>query len=138
MREFRPSPGITDVLRGTFSEPIQVRVPKDGTPKLTRLSIEGSGQWGITDLQLNKERAGINHHSILTARYALYLADRLHTARNERRITFDDKFAPDPQRIGDTMIVSHAGRWAWENARDYPEETAHLLGAEKTDKRRTI
>src|SRR4051794_29865970 len=74
--EFSPTPGLTDALKGTFSEPIQTTSPK-GESVTVRLSKEGSGQWGIPFLQTNKERAGINHHSLLSARYSLHLAGQL-------------------------------------------------------------
>lgn len=111
---YRPTPGIENVLRGEVSPPQIVTSNKPGLEGQTvevSLVKEGSGQFGLTNWKDNKEWSGIFNHSILTARYASHLA-----------ILLKEKgHVVDPQNIIDAMIISHAGRRQWDEARWYPD-----------------
>lgn len=113
-RELRPTQSVVDVLRGTVSLiPFKRKIPgqDEKQPMSAILAVEGPGMFGLTDWRDNKLWAGIFNHSILSARYSLYLAEQL----------AKKGFTVNPQRVLDGMIVSHAGRRQWDEAGLYPE-----------------
>ncbi len=112
--ELSPTSGVVDVLRGSISEPIKTISQKPGQAgQEVEVCIvkEGSGMFGLSDWRDNKEWSGIFNHSLLTARYSVYFAQELAKAGYETH----------PQTILDAMIVSHAGRRAWDEANWYPQ-----------------
>src|SRR3989344_4753961 len=112
--ELRPDPRVIEALRGEISEPIQTISRKPGSEDRqvkVRVVREGPGLFGLTDWEDNKEWSGITNHILLSARYAVYFAQKMHDAGYEA----------DPQRILDGMIVSHPGRRQWDEAGWYPE-----------------
>lgn len=121
--EFSPAPGIVDALRGKISEPIQTTSYKPGSEGqlvTVRLALEGPCMFGLTDPEDNKEWYGIFNHSVLSARYATYFAQK----------AFSAGVSVDPQLVLDGMIVSHPGRRQWDEALWYPKAISNA--AEKT------
>lgn len=115
--ELAPSPRVVDALRGAVSDPLQTishRPGSEGQLVTVRLAQEGPCMFGLTDWQDNKEWSGIFNHSIITARYSVHLAQAL----QERG------YETNPQRILDSMVVSHAGRRQWDEAGWYPDIVA--------------
>lgn len=101
-----------DTLRGRV-----MPVLRNGEP--LSVVIEGSGQFGLTNLADNKKWAGIFHHSVLSGRIASHFAQRLQ----------EQEYQTNPQRIINTMTFSHAGRRASEDARDFPETLDRFMGS---------
>lgn len=137
MAELAPTPGITEALRGTFSEPITT-IDSTGNSVTQRFRLQGSGQWHIPHVGELKKAAGIMHHSLLTDRYGFTFANGLLVAHQRGLITISERNLPNPQAIRDADIVYHAGRIAGEEARDNPEIVDRLLGAEEGARRRGI
>lgn len=111
--ELSPSPRVVDALRGVVSDPLQVvshRPGSEGQLVTVRLAQEGPCMFGLTDGQDNRKWAGIFNHSIRTARYAAHLA----------QVLAQRGYEINPQRILDSMVVSHAGRRQWDEAGRYP------------------
>jgi hypothetical protein len=109
-----PTPGIEQVLVGDVAGPITTESRKPATKGqnvAVHLVQEGSGQFGLTNLQDNKEWSGIFHHSILTARVSGYLAEQI----------ADRGYDVDPTSVVDAMVVSHTGRRQWDEANWYPD-----------------
>lgn len=109
-----PDQSVVDALRGEISEPIRTISQKPGSEGTTvevRLAKDGPGLFGLSDWRDNKEWSGIMNHTILSARYSIYFAQRMAEAGYEA----------DPQRILNGMIVSHTGRRQWDEAGWYPE-----------------
>lgn len=112
--ELKPDPRVIDALRGEISEPIQTISHKpgsEGQQVQVRLVKEGPGLFGLVDWEDNKEWSGITNHVLLSARYAVYFAQKMHDAGYEA----------NPQRILNGMIVSHPGRRQWDEAGWYPD-----------------
>lgn len=108
---------VVDGLRGEISEPIQTISHKpgsDGELVNIRIAIEGPGLFGLTDWKDNKEWSGITNHVLLSARYAVYFAQKMKEAG----------FLTNPQRVLNGMLVSHPGRRQWDEAGWYPEVVA--------------
>lgn len=107
-------PELVDLLRGTISEHITTISHKprfEGQEVTIRLVTEGSGQFGLTDLADNKEWAGIFNHAVLTARYTSYLAQHM----KEKGLD------THPDLLANALVISHAGRRTWDEARWYPD-----------------
>src|SRR3989344_5611307 len=112
--EVEIDPRVVDALRGEISEPIQTisHKPDHGAQLVkVRIAKEGPGLFGLTDWEDNKEWSGITNHVLLSARYAVYFAQKMR----------DAGFETNPQRILNGMIVSHPGRRQWDEAGWYPE-----------------
>lgn len=112
--ELSPDPRVIDALRGEVSEPIRTVSSKpgfEGKQVEVRVVRDGPGLFGLTDWEDNKEWSGITNHILLSARYAVYFAQKMHDAGYEA----------NPQRILDGMIVSHPGRRQWDEAGWYPD-----------------
>ena len=112
--EVEIDPRVVDALRGEISEPIQTISHKPdhgGQLVKVRIAKEGPGLFGLTDWEDNKEWSGITNHVLLSARYAVYFAQKMR----------DAGFETNPQRILNGMIVSHPGRRQWDEAGWYPE-----------------
>lgn len=112
--ELRPTKSVVDALRGVISIPKLTTSRKPGQEGQTvevRLALEGPGMFGLTDWKDNRDWAGIFNHSVLSARFSLYFAAEL-TKRGHK---------VNSQQILDGMIVSHAGRRQWEEAKFYPD-----------------
>ncbi|HSA83883.1 MAG TPA: hypothetical protein VLF20_03275 [Patescibacteria group bacterium] len=103
------APHSLNALRGKV-------IPVEGTP--ASVVIDGSGMFGLTNWADNKKWSGIFHHSLLTGRIAEYLSQQM----------LERGFQTNPQRIINTMVFSHAGRRAWEDARDFPETINAVIG----------
>lgn len=112
--ELKPDPRVIDALKGKISAPIQTMSHKpgfEGKQVEVRVVREGPGLFGLTDWQDNKEWSGITNHVLLSARYAVYFAQKMRDAGYEAH----------PQGILNGMIVSHPGRRQWDEAGWYPE-----------------
>lgn len=123
-KELFPRSGVVDALRGTISEPVTTisrKKGKEGKSVSVRLVENGSGQFGLTGMQDNKEWSGIFHHSILSARYSVHFGNALQKAAVRGEINFDETTKPNLQTMLDGMIVSHAGRRTWDEAGWYPD-----------------
>lgn len=112
--ELRPTQSVVDALRGkvslvSFKRKIPGQAEKQ--PMSALLAVEGPGMIGLKDWKDNRTWSGIFNHSILSARFSLYLAE--HLAKKG--------FTVNPQKILDGMIVSHSGRRQWDEAGLYPE-----------------
>lgn len=117
--ELAPTPGVVDALRGTVED---ATYNQNGEIKTDKVVTEGSGQFGLTDLNDNKTWRGIFHHSVLSARYSAHLGIQLLEAYTKRQTTtVDKKNKPNPQTIVDAMIVSHTGRRRKEQKEKTPE-----------------
>ena len=106
-KELTPTPGVVDALRGKVEA---ITIDQGGEKKIMHVTREGAGQFGLTHREENDKWKGIFHHSVVTGRIAADIAERMQT---QGHLT-------NPQRLIDSMIVSHAGRRAWEEARDFP------------------
>lgn len=112
--ELRITLSVIDALRGEISEPVRTVSHKPGSEGEiveVRLARNGPGLFGLTDWRDNREWAGITNHGIMSARYAVYFAQKLAEAGHD----------VNPQRILDGMIISHPGRRQWDEAIWYPE-----------------
>lgn len=112
--ELRPTQSVVDALRGTVSLiPFKRKIPgqEEKQPMSAILAVEGPGMIGLVDWKDNRTWSGIFNHSVLSARYSVYLAEQL----------AKKGFTVNPQRVLDGMIVSHSGRRQWEEAGKYPE-----------------
>lgn len=112
--ELRINPLVIEALRGEISDPIRTISHKPGSEGEmveVRLVKEGPGLFGLSDWRDSREWAGITSHVLLSARYAVYFAQRLANAGHD----------VNAQRILDGMIVSHPGRRQWDEAFWYPE-----------------
>ena len=112
--ELAPDQRVIDALRGGISETITTisRKPgSEGKQVEARLARVGPGLFGLTDWEDNKEWSGITNHVLLSARYAVYFAQKMNDAGHEA----------NPQRILNGMIVSHPGRKQWDEAGWYPD-----------------
>lgn len=112
--EISPTQGVVEALKGTVSESIKTISQKPGQKGkevVVRIVKDGPGLFGLTGMEDNKEWSGIFNHTILSARYSVYFAEKMLKADYETH----------PQTILDAMIVSHAGRRVWDEASWYPQ-----------------
>src|SRR3989344_9494379 len=130
--EISISSDVIDALRGKVSDAVSTISHKPGPDYrktvTVQLALEGPAMYGLTDWRDNKEWSGITNHVLLSARYAVYFAQRLAQAG----------YNVNPQRILDGMIDSHAGRRQWDEAGWYPDGLASLVGDEEAKRRRRV
>jgi len=113
-KEYSPTPGIVDILKGEISELQKTKSQKNGSKNQeveVRIVEKGPGMIDLNDWKDNKEWSGIFNHVLLCARYASYFAEEL--SKKGHNI--------DPQTVLDAMLVSHTGRRQWDEANWYPE-----------------
>ncbi len=130
-QELRITPSIINVLCGEVTGVISTPSFKgkdDGKEVQVRLAKEGPAMFGLEDWQDNREWAGITNHVLLSARLAVYLAQKLAEKGHEI----------DIQTVLDAMIVSHAGRRQWDEANWYPGGVVALVGQEEANRRRSV
>lgn len=109
-----PDSKTLEALRGKISEPKRVasqRPGAQGQEVTVRVVEEGAGMVGLEDREDNKEWSGIFNHLVKTARIATFLAEEL-KKRGE---------GVNLQLVLNSILVSHSGRRAWDEAKWYPD-----------------
>lgn len=110
----KPQSLILETLKGKVSAPqetVSHKVGEEGKRVTVSIIEEGSGLAGIEWGAEFRTFAGLFNHILTTARVATYLACELQK-KGEK---------VDPDALLNTVLVSHAGRRQWEEARAYPE-----------------
>lgn len=117
------NPQVVNALRGESQE-VEVRTESDTWERI-RLIKEGPQMFGITDWRESRLRSTLLNHELLCGRFAGDFSKRL------AEMGYDT----DPSRIVNAHVVSHAGRWQWDEARMYPDAVKALVGIEEYQSR---